>query len=342
MSDKTQQLFNSEPITSFKGVTIDLDLLMEMRYQSIIPWITPDSRVKTSRVGGFRSKFKGRGMDFDEVRLYQMGDDIRNIDWKVTARTGNTHTKLFKEERERPVFVILDQMPGMFFGTKQSFKAVVAAQIAAQLMWYALTNGDRFGALMFTQQNHIEMKPSNNRRNCMRLLNRIIENHQMQLESIFDWQGKQTSDRTNQIKASSTEKSKVNPLTETIKRIHYLAKPGSLIHLISDFNLLDEEGKQLLTKVSQHTDIHCIMITDEIEQQLPPAGNYGISDGKQQSILQTSNLQFRNDYEQLFALKKETVKRFALNHKGVFTHVDTDYKSESIGQQLAASARRAR
>ena len=124
-------------------------------------------RVRAPGSGGYASPFKGRGMEFDEVRPYAQGDDVRSIDWRVTARSGKPHTKLFREERERAVLLWLDLRPAMFFATRGSFKAVRAAQAAALLGWNTLRHGDRLGALIFDAHNHAELRPSAaSRRSC--------------------------------------------------------------------------------------------------------------------------------------------------------------------------------
>jgi len=319
------------------GIDLSLGQLIEMRNKPIIQWLAPDSRVKTNRVGGFRSRFKGRGMDFDESRLYQIGDDIRNIDWRVTARTGEAHTKLFKEERERPVFVVLDQLPSMFFGTAQVFKSLVASKIAAQLMWNTLSNGDRFGALLFGEQTHLEMKPSSNRRNCMRLLNRIVESYQNILEQTFSSAAAEelAAKAHNSTQAVSD---KQNQLSKTLQRLKFLAKPGTLIHIISDFNQFDDDSQGHLSKLSQHADIHCILIKDPIESELPPPGIYGITDGVHNGFLNTEQHSLRQDYHQAFENKQNLIKDFALSHRGVFTCVDTNFEQQSIGHHSATKS----
>jgi len=310
------------------GIDLTLNQLLETRVKPVIQWLAPESMVKTNRVGGFRSRFKGRGMDFDEVRMYQIGDDIRNIDWKVTARTGEAHTKLFKEERERPVFVVLDQMPNMFFGTAKVFKSLIASHIAAQLMWNTLSNGDRFGALLFGEQAHFEMKPSGNRRNCMRLLNRIVENYSQTLVHCF------SLDNSNQALINMQPPSSVNQLKNTLKRLRYLAKPGSVIHIVSDFSQFDEACERQLSKLSQHVDIHCVLVSDPIENQLPPAGLYGITDGIENGLLNTGQERIRKDYALTFKNKVERIKDFAIRHRGIFTSIDTNYYQDSSYQNL--------
>ncbi|MBV1908495.1 MAG: DUF58 domain-containing protein [Kangiellaceae bacterium] len=321
------------------GIDLTLNQLLETRVKPIIQWLAPDSMVKTNRVGGFRSRFKGRGMDFDEVRMYQIGDDIRNIDWKVTARTGEAHTKLFKEERERPVFVVLDHMPNMFFGTTKAFKSIIASHIAGQLMWHTLANGDRFGALLFDDTAHFEMKPSGNRRNCMRLLNKIVENYQQSLQRCFSDNPESATKKTAQLESSiekTSEDSSTNQLKETLKRLRYLAKPGSLIHIVSDFSQFDESCERQLSQLSQHADVHCVFISDPIESQLPPEGLYGITDGSSLGLLNTSQPKLREAYQNAFEQKVNRVKDFAISHRGVFTYIDTSYAQYSIGQQGAA------
>jgi hypothetical protein len=334
------------------GIELTLGQLIEMRNKPIIQWLDPNSKVKTNRIGGFRSRFKGRGMDFDESRIYQIGDDIRNIDWRVTARTGEAHTKLFKEERERPVFVLLDQMPSMFFGTAQVFKSVLASKIAAQLMWNSLANGDRFGAMLFSQNDHVEMKPSNNRRNCMRLLNRIVESHQQVLQQTFSvtnnehteaLSGKSSSNKganNNDSSQNDLQKDDTNQLSQALKRLKHIAKPGSLIHIISDFSLFDDNCYRHLSNLSQHTDLHCLMISDPIEQQLPPAGMYGFTDGINTGLLNTQQSALRKNYQQKFEHKTNRLKDFALSHRGVFTHVDTNFAQSSTGLNYNQSAKR--
>ncbi|MDQ7048818.1 MAG: DUF58 domain-containing protein [Enterobacterales bacterium] len=318
------------------GIDLTLNQLLDTRIKPIIQWLDPNSRVKTSRVGGFRSRFKGRGMDFDEVRMYQMGDDIRNIDWKVTARTGKAHTKLFKEERERPVFVLIDQMPSMFFGTAQVFKSLLASHIAGQLMWQTLAEGNRFGALIFSENNHLEMKPSSSRRHCMRLLNRIVENYKQNLHHCYSDAQQNKSSGLDQ--AINNENLRKNQFQQSLKRLRYLAKPGSLIHIVSDFNQFDEQSQRQLSQLSQHTDLHCVLVSDPIESQLPPAGFYGISDGVNQGILNTNGHQFRDDYQTNFQKKCQQIKQFAISHRGLFTSINTNFERFSALDSSATKA----
>ncbi|MBT5031007.1 MAG: DUF58 domain-containing protein, partial [Proteobacteria bacterium] len=127
------------------GIYVDLGLLLSSRGWARDLKLFARQAARAMLLGETRSKFRGRGMEFEEVRQYQPGDDIRNIDWRVSARTGGTYTKLFCEERERPVHIVVDQRNSMFFGSAQRFKSVLAAEVASALAWAALAGSDRIG-----------------------------------------------------------------------------------------------------------------------------------------------------------------------------------------------------
>ncbi len=148
------------------GVILGSEELIRLRSQASLPGLAPQRRVMTTQTGPYASPFKGRGIDFAEVRAYLPGDDIRNIDWRVTARTGQPHTKLFREERERPVLLLVDLGASMRFGTRVAFKSVLAARAAALLGWAAVGHGDRVGGVVFAGQEHQELRPLGRERVC--------------------------------------------------------------------------------------------------------------------------------------------------------------------------------
>ena len=127
------------------------------------------SPAASSLAGAYRSRFRGRGVDFVESRNYLPGDDIRNMDWRVTARTGKPHTKIFQEERERPVLVVLDASPSLYFGTRTRLKSVAAGQLAAAVAWASVRRGDRIGAFLLAPGAHRELRPTGGRRGAMRV-----------------------------------------------------------------------------------------------------------------------------------------------------------------------------
>ncbi|MCK4834519.1 MAG: DUF58 domain-containing protein, partial [Gammaproteobacteria bacterium] len=142
-----------------EGITwISPQTLIQLRMQAS-PSLLNSSIIHAKQGGAYLSSFKGRGMEFDESRIYQAGDDIRNMDWRVTARTGSAHTKVFCEERERPVLLWLDLSTSMMFATRKKFKSVIAAEIASLIAWSAAKNNDRLGGLIFSSDEHVELKP---------------------------------------------------------------------------------------------------------------------------------------------------------------------------------------
>ena len=216
--------------------------------------------------GAHHSRFRGRGMDYLESRCYQPGDDIRNMDWRVTARTGTPHTKIYHEERERPVVVVVDLGPTMFFGTRNCLKSVQACRAAAMLGWATITQGDRIGALIFNGK-HQELQPSGGQRGVLRLIRHLNESG-------------------DPIKGLANV-SHGNGLNHALKRLHRVARPGSLIFLISDFYNIDDETDRQMMNLRRHNDLIALQITDPLELTPPPSGSYGITDGTRTGWLES-------------------------------------------------------
>lgn len=208
--------------------------------------------------GGYVSRFKGRGMEFEEARVYQPGDDIRSIDWRVTARTGEPHTKIFREERERPVFISVDNRPAMHFATRGVFKAVMAAKLAGLLAWAAQHHGDRIGGQIFTDTICRELKPQNGRHAVLRFLNALVC-------------------RGDFSRPASGLATKVAPnitLEQVLARLMQHARPGSLVYIISDFRGINDQVETHLAKLSRHCQVVLIFVYDSLESHLPEQGRY--------------------------------------------------------------------
>jgi uncharacterized protein (DUF58 family) len=249
-------------------------------------------------------------MDFDEARPYQMGDDIRSIDWRVTARTGEAHTKIYREERERPVFVILDQSAPMMFGSRKQFKSVQASKMAATIMWKTLADGNRFGALLFSEHSHFEHKPSSNRKNCLRILNQIVTLHNQQIERLY-------------LSEEAPEEQQVS-LSNTLFRARHLARPGSLIFIISDFQEFDGESEHHLLRLAQHNEVNLMQVYDPLEQNLPPSGEYSITNGKQRALINTRSSRLREKYRLNFERRTQHLKQLCLRHRARWHMLTTE------------------
>ncbi|MGI9228568.1 MAG: DUF58 domain-containing protein [Gammaproteobacteria bacterium] len=272
------------------AVQVSVPGLIRLRRQAaLLP--LQGSRIKARQSGEYQSSFKGRGMEFDESRPYQPGDDIRNIDWRVTARTGKTHTKLFREERERPVFLWIDLRLAMFFATQGRFKSVLAAELASMIAWSALQQGDRVGGLIFSDADHHEIKPGRGKTAVLRFINQIVRQHNgRDAATPVEWQ---------------------YPLEHALRRLRRVARPGSLIFLFSDFRQLDAAAEVQLSRLCRHNDVGMLFIHDQLESGLPPAGRYKMTDGREEFLLDTYDNSLVQAYQQQFQLRRQQLQTLA-------------------------------
>ena len=250
---------------------------------------------RSQQSGGYVSRFKGRGMEFDETRLYQPGDDIRSIDWRVTARTGKTHTKVFREERERPVFISVDDRLTMQFATRGVFKYVLAAKLAGLLAWAAEYHGDRIGGQIFSELECRELKPQNGRHAVLRFLSAIV--------------GK--TNLTSSVNELGTTALPKITLEQVLARLAQHARPGSLVYVISDFRGINEQTETYLAKLAQHCEVVLIFIYDPLESSLPTKGRYRFTNNERDVVIDTSDEQRLKNFQQLFTLRLKRIESLA-------------------------------
>ena len=267
------------------GVEVSVDDLIGLRFRAQRLELGIARRARHSMTGAHGSRFRGRGMEFAESRIYQPGDDVRSIDWRVTARTGRPHTKLFQEERERPVILLVDLGVSMFFGTRTAYKSVLAAETAALIAWAAMHGGDRVGALVAGRSHHLELEPVSGRRGVLRVL-----------RALATLSRQESNDEEQQIK-----------LCDSLLRARHVARPGSLLVVISDFYGLDEEAAGHLSRMRQHNDMLACWIHDRLEIEPPPPGRYGVSDGWQTATLDTVSRRARARYAASFGARFEAL-----------------------------------
>ena len=287
MLSRHSQIRTTAPIAT--GAYTDQEQLMQLRKLAGRLHISPPARALAQLAGPLRSNFRGRGIEFEEVRKYTAGDDVRNIDWRVTARTGEVFTKQFREERERPVLVLVDQRSNMFFGSRHTLKSVQAAHTASLLAWATIAAGDRLGGLVLGDQEHHEVRPRRSRHAVMELL-RLI-NH-------FN----------HQLGVTPGRAPKPVALAQALLSMRRIARPGSLILLISDFADWDEECERQLRLSARHAEINAIQVTDPLEQHLPGRGRMAVSDGESRKLLDASDAVTRQQYEEDYRHQQETLR----------------------------------
>jgi len=262
---------------------------------------------KAKLAGGHLSPIKGRGMEFNECRQYQPGDDIRSIDWRITARTGKTYCKLFSEEKERPVYMLLDLSSSMYFGSQYRLKSAQACHLTALLAWATKHKSDRVGGVIIGAFGHKELKPQRQQRGIMQLLSEAVTLHNLQLEpsSIND-----------------NEPSSAESLSGALTRLRLLCKTGSHIMIISDFLNLDDKAQKQLALLKRHNEVEAWQIYDPLELSLPNiSGNVrlAVSDGKQQGFVSPSNAANRLKYQQQADLKQQALRQI-MNRYGIRHH----------------------
>lgn len=237
-----------------QGAQIDLPTLIALRQEASRLDLASRGKILATRSGGHLSRFRGRGVEFDESRVYQPGDDPRNMDWRVTARSGQPHVKLYQEERERPVWLLVDIGASMRFGTRVAFKSVIAARAAALLAWAAVDRGDRVGGLVFDETHHFERRPMTRTRGLLPLLKALTE------APIYGEEGGDGS------------------LSVAAQHLVHLVRSGSLVFLISDFaGLLVNDGTWL-ARLGYCNEVVLVHVFDPLEAAAPPTGIYPVTD----------------------------------------------------------------
>ena len=291
-----------------------LDELVSMREQAQALRRNTRKKSAAPASGPSMSRQLGRGLDFAEVREYQAGDDVRMIDWKVTARTGKAHTKLFVEERERPVMLVVDFRSHMRFGTQGMFKSVMAARLSALIGWTANNNQDRVGGFVFTDDWHTEVRPRSGRRGLMNFFRGIAE-AQMHMPSGDSGQ-----------------------LADTLSRLRTAVHSGSTVIIFSDFIGFDQQAQLAMGNLLQRLDILAVHIVDPIEGQLPDAGRYSVSgmhaqSGNRMSIDTSSQAQTQR-YLAKQVKHQQTVADFFSSHGHLYIRAPTNQPLLDIAARI--------
>ena len=251
------------PARRAPGVYVELSDLIALQHKARGFSFLPRQPIHSLLTGSHASRMRGRGLNFEEIRRYLPGDDVRNIDWRVTARTQKPHTRVFTEERDRPALLLVDQRLSMFFGTQRDMKSVTAAEVAALGAWRVFGVGDRIGALVFDDGQVHELRPHRSRNQVMRILQTIVErNHALGVDAGID----------------------PGPLllNRALEQARRLAGHDFLIGVISDFDGADEDTERHLLHLARHNDVIAIPIYDPSATTLPRSGRLVVSAGELQ------------------------------------------------------------
>jgi uncharacterized protein (DUF58 family) len=275
-------------------VYTDLASLVRLQHEARDFSFLPRQPVHSILSGKHTSRLRGRGMDFEEVRHYAPGDDVRTIDWKVTARTRDPHTKVYNEERERPVLIVVDQSSSMFFGSQVSMKSVTAAEVGALGAWRVVSQGDRVGGIVFGDGSIIETKPQRSRKTVVEFLQSLVT-------------------LNTRLKPESNSRNAL--LNEALNRAARMAHHDFLIVVVSDYSQTDEQTTKLLVKMSQHNDVLAVHVSDPMERALP-SGRMILSNGRQQITADTRRAELRDrysaNYQAWLAELSHTLRRYRI------------------------------
>jgi len=296
----------SDVITKRKGkqcVTVTLAELIQLATHAKQLKMSA-KRVRSAQSGQHLSRLLGKGMDFAESRRYQIGDDIRCIDWRITARTGKTHTKLFTEEKERQVLLWIDMRSSMFFATQGVFKSVQAALMASYIGWNAALKGNRLGGFIFDDVNQHEFRPTLGRKSVLPLLQKLSE-YERHL--------------TKPDKLTATKN-----MDEAILSIQRVVSPGSLIFLISDFRHLSSNSRDILMQIARHSNLCLCFLHDTFEARLPKKSNYSVTDGQDEVKLNLNQLPMMQKYQELFLERKNQINSLSTHQHIHVIEVSTE------------------
>ena len=212
------------------------------------------------------SRMRGRGLNFEEIRGYLPGDDVRSIDWKVTARTGDPHVRVYSEERDRPALILVDQRMSMFFGSRLNMKSVTAAEAAAIAAWRIVGVGDRVGGIVFTDETMVSFRPQRSRK----AVNAIL---------------KSVADCNVALRADRSLPDTPMVLNRPLEAAARIARHDHLVVILSDFDGIDDGTQDLIRNMARHNDVVLVLVHDPMAQDIPATDRLVVSDGRLQVTL---------------------------------------------------------
>jgi uncharacterized protein (DUF58 family) len=272
------------------GVYSNLDDLIRIQFKARNFSFLPQQPVASVLSGRYASRLRGRGLNFEEIRRYLPGDDIRTMDWKVTARTRSPHVRVYTEEKDRAILLVVDQRINMFFGTRDKLKSVTAAELAALGAWRAVAVGDRIGAVIFNDAELFDIQPQRSQKTVMSILGNVVQmNHAL--------------------RADTQVEPNAGMLNRALEKALQLVPHDGLIVMISDFFGVDEQTERLTARMAEHNDVLALLVHDPI--RLQPAGErVTVSDGSLQMEIDFANKHVREKLAENYREEQEHITRF--------------------------------
>jgi uncharacterized protein (DUF58 family) len=264
-----------------------LDDLVRLQFEARDFSLLPRQPVHSLLSGQHASRLRGRGLTFEELRRYRPGDDIRSIDWRATARLRSAHVRVYTEERDRPVLLVVDQRTTMFFGSARTTKATVAAEAAALAAWRTIERGDRVGAIIFDDDEYVEIQPQRSRRNVLRICHELV--------------------RINGNLSASRQSTGSGALNGALRRAVNVAKHDHLVVLITDYDGDDETTRELTTRLAAHNDVLAVLVYDPLGARLPISQAIEATDGRQR-ITVPKDEPFAERFESGFRARTDRIR----------------------------------
>ncbi len=293
-----------------EGVYVTLSELLKFGYIPKNFNIKPSGAVLSKLSGRHSSGIRGRGMDFSEMKQYVQGDDTRNIDWKATQRTGKPYVRIFNEERDRSVWLVVSQMNSMFFGSTQCMKSVAAARTAALMAFKAVESGDRVGAVIYNNDEVKFFKASSSKNSIVHIMSEITRQNQ-------------------QLKASNSNNYTIN-LAQALKTLSSLAKHDDLVLLIGDARAMNEDSAKHITKINAHNDVLVLLVHDPMEEKIVESSSLFFTDGVSTVDIDTSDKSFQSKYKS--AREQSKLKLQNLSRKNALPIVSISTKYPVLDQ----------
>lgn len=272
------------------GVYTNLDDLIRIQFKARNFSFLPKQPVTSILAGRYASRLRGRGLNFEEIRRYLPGDDIRTMDWKVTARTRSPHVRVYTEEKDRAVVLVVDQRINMFFGTRDKLKSVTAAELAALGAWRAIDVGDRIGAVVFNDTELVDIRPQRSQKNVMSILGTVVQmNHELH--------------------ADSRVEPNAGMLNRALEKALQLVPHDALVVMISDFFGVDEQTERLTARMAEHNDVLALLVHDPIRLR-PAEQQVTVSDGSLQVEIDFADKRVREKVAENYREEQLHIKHF--------------------------------